>query len=122
MKTRPSFALALLIATGAAAQGADPPAHGAHGAPGAPSAPAASAPAGAAGADFVDGEVRRVDAVGGRITLRHGEIRNLDMPPMTMVFVARPELLQALKAGDKVRFRATRRDGGYAVTEIQPVR
>jgi Cu/Ag efflux protein CusF len=67
-----------------------------------------------------EGEVRRIDAANGKITLRHGPIANLDMPPMTMVFrVQSPEMLSALKVGDKVKFRAEDRNGALIVTEIQ---
>jgi uncharacterized cupredoxin-like copper-binding protein len=77
----------------------------------------AAAPA----AEYTEAEVRKVDRSAGKITLKHGEIRNLDMPPMTMVFeVAKPELLDRLKAGDKVRFRAIARDGSALVTDIEP--
>ena len=86
--------------------------HGAHH----PSPAAATAQAG----DFAEGEVRRVDKAGGKITLRHGEIKSLDMPPMTMVFVvADAAMLDKVKVGDKVRFRATNRDGRMIVVEIQ---
>jgi Cu(I)/Ag(I) efflux system protein CusF len=85
-------------------------------------APAASA-AQAAATAFAEGEVRKVDKPAGKITLKHGEIKNLDMPPMTMVFgVAEPGLLDQVKAGDKVRFRAVQKDGKYTVTEIQPAK
>ncbi|HYD75688.1 copper-binding protein [Ramlibacter sp.] len=75
-------------------------------------------------ADFTDGEVRKVDKEAGKVTLKHGPIRNLDMPPMTMVFKATdPKLLDAVKVGDKVRFVADRRDGGgFTVQAIEPVR
>ena len=76
-------------------------------------------PAWASG-DVADGEVRKVDKSAGKITLRHGEIRNLDMPPMTMVFVvADKSMLDQVKAGDKVQFRAANQDGRMTVTEIQ---
>lgn len=75
----------------------------------------------AAAADFAQGEVRKVDVATGKITLKHGEIRNLDMPPMTMVFVAAdPALLGKVKVGDKVRFRAVDQGGKMTVTEIEP--
>jgi Cu(I)/Ag(I) efflux system protein CusF len=75
---------------------------------------------GAVASDFGEGEVRKVDKAAGKITLRHGEIKSLDMPAMTMVFVAsKPEMLDQVKAGDKVRFRATNEGGAYMVTEIQ---
>lgn len=80
-----------------------------------------SAPA-FAQAILTEAEVRKVDAKNGRITLKHGEIPNLDMPPMTMVFTARDKaLLRDLKAGDKVRFAAGRDAAGeYIVTAIEP--
>ena len=73
--------------------------------------------------DFVDAEIRKVDKEAGKITLRHGEIKSLDMPPMTMVFVVKdPAQLAGLKAGDKVRFKAANEAGKYTVTDIQPVK
>lgn len=77
-----------------------------------------------AAADLTDGEVRKVDNEQKKVTIRHGEIKNLDMPPMTMVFgVSRPELLDSLKAGDKVRFRAIDSGGGaLVVTKIEAAR
>jgi Cu/Ag efflux protein CusF len=74
-------------------------------------------------ADMAEGEVRRIDKEGGKVTLRQGEIKSLDMPPMTMVFAVRDKiLLDSLKAGDRVRFKAVNEAGKYIVTEIQPQR
>ena len=87
-----------------------------------PAAASASGPAtgGAPSADMADGEIRRIDREGGRVTLRHGEIRNLEMPPMTMVFQAQePALLDKLKVGDKVKFRAEKSGSRYIVTAIE---
>ncbi|HEU4621985.1 MAG TPA: copper-binding protein [Burkholderiaceae bacterium] len=79
-------------------------------------APNASAPAAA----MTDGEVRKIDKDTGKITLRHGEIKNLGMPSMTMVFKAKdPVMLDAVKPGDKVLFTAERIDGAITVTAIQ---
>lgn len=64
------------------------------------------------------GEVRRVDAAGGKVTIKHDKISALDLPAMTLVYRADPALLAGIKPGDKVRFTATRRDGRYMVTEI----
>lgn len=91
-----------------------------HTAPGTPT-PSSAAPSGPAKADGVAfGEVRKVDLAAGKVTLRHGEIRNLDMAPMTMVFgVAEPAMLERLAIGDKVRFVAERRDGAIVVTRIE---
>jgi len=70
--------------------------------------------------EMSDGEVRRVDKEAGKLTLRHGEIKNLDMPPMTMVFqVKEPALLEKVKAGDKVKFRAEKVGSGYVVTALE---
>ena len=50
-----------------------------------------------------EAEVRKVDKEAGKVTLKHGEIRNLDMPPMTMVFqVKDAAMLEKVKVGDKV--------------------
>ena len=67
----------------------------------------------------VDGEVTKIDKAQGKITLRHGEIKNLDMPPMTMVFrVSETKWLDALAVGDRVRFAADRLAGNYTVTAL----
>lgn len=74
-------------------------------------------------ADMADGEVRKVDKDAGKLTLKHGEIRNLDMPGMTMVFqVKDPALLNKIKVGDKVKFRAEKAAGIYVVTAIEVAR
>jgi hypothetical protein len=68
-----------------------------------------------------EAEVRKVDTAAGKITLKHGDIPNLEMPPMTMVFQARePALLAKVKAGDKVRFTADKINGAYTVMSIEP--
>lgn len=70
-------------------------------------------------ADMVDGEVRKIDKESGKITLKHGAIKNLDMPGMTMVFKAKdPAELDKLQAGDKVRFKAEKANGAIYVREI----
>jgi Cu(I)/Ag(I) efflux system protein CusF len=75
-----------------------------------------------AGQHLTDAQVRKVDKEGAKITLKHGEIKNLDMPPMTMVFGVKDKAaLDKLKAGDKVRFKAVNEAGKYTVTEIQVV-
>jgi Cu(I)/Ag(I) efflux system periplasmic protein CusF len=67
-----------------------------------------------------EAEVRRVDARNGKITLKHGDIVNLGMPPMTMVFTAEdPASIASLKAGDRVRFTADQIKGVYTVLRIE---
>jgi Cu(I)/Ag(I) efflux system protein CusF len=73
-----------------------------------------------AAAQDSEGEVRKVDKAQSKITLKHGEIKKLDMPPMTMVFrVKDAKLLDGVAAGDKVTFSAEQIDGNYVVTAIQ---
>jgi Cu(I)/Ag(I) efflux system periplasmic protein CusF len=72
--------------------------------------------------EMSDGVVRKIDAANGKITLKHGPIANLDMPGMTMVFRVQPvALLKKVKVGDAVKFQVERINGGFTVTEIQPV-
>lgn len=72
-------------------------------------------------APLSQGEVRKVDAAAQKITLRHGPIASIGMPPMTMVFeVARPELLEGVSLGEKVRFQVQQQGSRYVVTELQP--
>ncbi len=67
-------------------------------------------------ADMSEAEIRRVDKAGGKLTLKHGELRNLDMPAMTMVFVVRdPKGVEGLKAGDRIRFVAGQDGPVYTV-------
>ena len=74
----------------------------------------------AAASDMTDGEVRKIDKGAKKITIRHGEMKNLGMPAMSMVFqVKDPTLLDQVKPGDKVRFRAEKSGGAFVVTEIQ---
>lgn len=72
-------------------------------------------------AALTEAEVRKVDKTTGKITLKHGEIKNLDMPPMTMVFgVPNKALLDTVKAGDKVKFAADKdASGQYVVTSLE---
>jgi len=85
-----------------------------------PSASAADAPATAL--PWADAEVRRIDPQAGTVSLRHGPIANLDMPPMTMVFqVTDRALLQRVQPGHRVRFTAELVNGQYTVRQLEPV-
>ena len=69
---------------------------------------------------LTDGEVRKVEKDTGKITIRHGAIVNLDMPPMTMVFqVSDPTAVENIRAGDQIRFAAEKRAGIYTVTFVE---
>lgn len=75
------------------------------------------------GMEMSSGEVRKIDKDAQKITLKHGEIKSMDMPGMTMVFkVLDPTLMDKVKVGDKVRFNAEKRDGAIVVTEIEAVK
>lgn len=108
-------AMTVLLAASAASQAQAAPEH-AH--DGARSHPHSSA---AVPAAMSEGEVRKVDVPAGKITLRHGRIENLAMPPMTMVFrVKDPAWLTAFKPGDKVRFVADRLGGDLTLIALEP--
>jgi len=73
-----------------------------------------------AAAQPVDGEVMRIDQDAGKITLKHGEIKNLDIPAMQMAFrVADPNWLKTLQVHDKVRFSADKVGGQFTITAIE---
>lgn len=81
---------------------------------------AESSPAAQAGASMAQGEVRKIDKDAGKLTIRHGELKNLDMPPMTMVFrVKDPAMLEQLQVGDKISFSADKIGGQFTVTQIE---
>jgi Cu/Ag efflux protein CusF len=69
---------------------------------------------------WAEAEIRRIDTAAGKISLKHGEIKNLDMPPMSMVFqVPDTSQLTGLKVGDAVRFKADQINGAYTVIRIE---
>ena len=72
---------------------------------------------------MADGEIRKVDPAAKKLTIKHGELKNLDMPAMTMVFqVKDPAMLDKVKAGDKVKFRADKINGAITVVELETVK
>ncbi|MCY1173502.1 Copper binding periplasmic protein CusF [compost metagenome] len=71
-------------------------------------------------ASMTDGEVRKIDKENQKITLKHGDIKNLDMPGMTMVFkVKDAAMLDKVQVGSKVRFKAEKSDGAIVVTSVE---
>ena len=75
----------------------------------------------ASAADLTDGEIKKIDKDSKKLTIKHGDIGNLDMPGMTMVFQVRDAaLLDQVKVGDKIRFKVEKGASGFVVTEIQP--
>ncbi len=72
---------------------------------------------------LTDGVVRKIDKGSGKITIKHGEIKNLGMPPMTMVFrVKDGALLDQLKEGDAIRFHVEAINGINTVLRIEHVK
>jgi Cu(I)/Ag(I) efflux system periplasmic protein CusF len=74
-----------------------------------------------AAAAMSQAEVRKIDAAKQKITLRHGPLANLGMPPMTMVFSVKDAAeLEGLNIGDKVQFVAQQQGSQFVATELQP--
>ena len=74
-----------------------------------------------AASDMTEGEIKRISKGSKKLTIKHGEIKNLDMPPMTMVFtVSDDKMLDIVKKGDMVKFKVETVNGQMVVTEIMP--
>lgn len=72
---------------------------------------------------LTDGEVRKVDKEARKLTIKHGPIKSLDMPAMTMVYqVKDAAMLEQMKPGDKVKFEAQNLGGALTVTRIETAR
>ena len=70
--------------------------------------------------DMTEAEVRKVDKDAKKLTLKHGPIKNLDMPGMTMVFqVKDAALLDTLAVGDKIKVSVEQQQGAFVVTAIE---
>lgn len=71
--------------------------------------------------EWVAAEIRRIDLENARVTLRHEDIKSLDMPAMTMVFAVRDaKMLADVKVGDAVLVTVVREEGRFVVTELKP--
>ena len=113
-----ALSITLIFVAGAAIAADEHAGH--HATPATPATPATIAQASASAAPMTEGEVRKVDKEQGKITLKHGEIKNLDMPGMTMVFrVKDAAILDQVKEGDQILFTAEKPGGQFTVTAIQ---
>ncbi|RSZ40926.1 MULTISPECIES: copper-binding protein [unclassified Variovorax] len=84
--------------------------------------PSAEAPA-AAATELAEGEIRKIDKDNRKLTIRHGPLKNLDMPGMTMVFGVKDDaMLDKVEVGSKVRFEAEKIDGRIVVTKLEATR
>ena len=70
---------------------------------------------------LAQGEITKIDAKQGKMTVRHGPIPSLDMTEgMTMVFrVKEKEMLEAVKPGDKIEFDVERLNGALTITVLE---
>lgn len=72
---------------------------------------------------MAEGEVKKVDKGAGKVTIKHGPLVSLDMPAMTMVFrVNDASMLDRLRVGENIRFKAERIGGNITVTEYQSLK
>ncbi len=115
-----AFVAALSVAGAASAQSsksmADMPGMSAN-------APAAGNSDAVAASDLSEGEIRKVDKDNKKLTIKHGPLKNLDMPGMTMVFGVKDDaMLDKVETGAKVRFQAEKIDGKIVVTKIEAAR
>ncbi|MBO9656203.1 copper-binding protein [Agrobacterium sp. SOY23] len=79
-----------------------------------------TAPFGAFAQEFTKGTVKKVDAAAKKVTITHEELKNLDMPGMTMVFRIKDDaLLAKLKEGANIEFVAERADGKLIVAQVK---
>ena len=70
--------------------------------------------------EMADAEVREEDKEARKVTLKHGPLKSLDMPAMTMVFQVRDTtLLEKITAGDRIRFTAEQQQGAYVLTHVE---
>lgn len=98
---------------------ADPSHHTASESKDAASAAMEASNAKAPDSEISEGEIRKIDKAAGKITIRHGELKNLEMPPMTMVFQVKDKaMLDQLKTGEKINFVADKIEGRYTVTRF----
>jgi len=120
MKLTLTAAFTLCTASAALAQQSD---HGAHqhaSAQAEQSAAGSGSKGGGVMGQLVDGEIKKVNKEAEKITIRHGELKDLGMPAMTMVFrVKDPSMLEQVKMGDKVKFVAGRVSGQPTVMQME---
>lgn len=80
----------------------------------------APATATATAAALSEGEIKKVDRQARRITIKHGPLANLNMPPMTMAFkVSDDSQIDSLNTGDRIKFVAGRQGAAYVVSRVE---
>jgi len=71
-------------------------------------------------AEYTKGVIKKINMKAGKVTIIHEELKNLDMPAMTMVFRTTDKaMLENMKKGEKIEFIAERVKGKLTVTEVK---
>ncbi|EGL63873.1 hypothetical protein AGRO_3272 [Agrobacterium sp. ATCC 31749] len=79
-----------------------------------------AAPFSAFAQEFTKGTVKKVDVAAKKVTITHEDLKNLDMPGMTMVFRVKDDaILAKLKEGANIEFIAERADGKLVVAQVK---
>ena len=79
-----------------------------------------TAPLSAFAEEFTKGTVKKVDTAAKKVTIIHEELKNLDMPAMTMVFRVKDDaILAKLKEGANIEFVAERENGKLVVAQVK---
>jgi Cu/Ag efflux protein CusF len=69
---------------------------------------------------LTEAEVRKVDAATGMVTLKHGALENVGMPPMTMAFKAKDAaMVKQVHEGDKVKVRVENVNGTLTIVKLE---
>lgn len=75
------------------------------------------------GVDSTVGEINRIDLPAGRVFIKHGDMRNIGILAMLMVFdVKDPTMLERVRVGDKVAFTVQRDGQQLTVIKIDAVK
>jgi Cu(I)/Ag(I) efflux system protein CusF len=70
--------------------------------------------------EWAKGEIRRIDIENKKVTIKHEEIKSLDMPPMSMVFyVENSETIKGIKPGDQIEFIADQKGTKIFLKQIR---
>ncbi|HDR9318631.1 TPA: copper-binding protein [Burkholderia vietnamiensis] len=70
-------------------------------------------------AALTDADVKKVDAASGMVTLKHGALENVGMPPMTMAFKARDAaMVKRIHEGDRVKVRVESVNGTLTIVKL----
>ena len=76
--------------------------------------------ASAADAHKASGVVTKVDAAKSKVTIRHGPVKSLEWPAMTMAFTVKDKaMLEKMPKGKKVDFEFQEQGSDYVITSVR---